>query len=158
MKLMLTTYFVMVRNWGLFASLLSEPPACRCFLSCGGDDDDHFNCELINTQSDRTDGLLVVMADFHVQLNFMKLINKTLFQVPCAKHCNYNLKNVPSFDALTIKRKKDDTSRNHFWRDQSYFTGVSLGRVHVLTSYQCYLSADLGKENYLQHVSIQLTS
>ena len=43
--------------------------------------------QAINSQSDRTtpadrmEGLVVVMADFHVQLNFMKLIYKTLFQV-----------------------------------------------------------------------------
>ena len=33
------------------------------------------------TPADRMEGLVVVMADFHVQLNFMKLIYKTLFQV-----------------------------------------------------------------------------
>ena len=42
--------------------------------------------QAINSQSDRMDGLVVAMADFHVQLNLINLIYKTEFQVTCAKH------------------------------------------------------------------------
>ena len=37
------------------------------------------------TPADRLEGLLMGMADFHVQMNFLKLIYRVLFQV-CTLH------------------------------------------------------------------------